>query len=78
MTHDEIWHAIDMFAKERKLTCSGLAKFCGLDPTIFNKSKRFYKSGKPRWMSVESIAKVLTATKSVPQDLFKFIDKTAD
>ena len=74
MTHNQVWQAIDMFAKERRLSCSGLAKLSGLDPTIFNKSKRFYKSGKPRWTSLESIAKILNATNSVPQDLFKFLD----
>ena len=74
MTHNQIWNAIDMFAHEHNLSCSGLARFSGLDPTMFNKSKRFYKSGKPRWMSLESIAKILDATHSTPQDLFKFLD----
>ena len=31
MTHNDVWYAIDIFAKEHKMTCSGLAKYSGLD-----------------------------------------------
>lgn len=73
MNHEQIWHAIDMFAKEHHMSCSGLAKCSGLDPTIFNKSKRFSKYEQPRWPSTNSIAKIISATNSTPQDFFKFI-----
>lgn len=73
MTHNQIWHAIDMFARERGLSCSGLARKCGLDPTTFNKSKRLSVFGQERWPTMASIAKVLNATNSKPADLFKFI-----
>ena len=33
-----------------------------VDPTIFNKSKRWSKYGQPRWPSTGSIAKILAAT----------------
>ena len=49
MTHSDIWGAIDSFAYSHKMSCSGLAKRSGLDPTIFNKSKRWSKYGQPRW-----------------------------
>ena len=75
MTHYQIWHAIDMFAREHGLSCSGLARRCGLDPTTFNKSKRFSKYEQPRWPSTNSIAKILNATNSTPQDFFKFIQE---
>ena len=58
---------------EHGLTCSGLAKRSGLDPTTFNKSKRASVFGQPRWPSTSSIAKIITATHSTPQDFFKFI-----
>ena len=81
MTHNQIWHAIDMFARERGLSCSGLARKCGLDPTTFNKSKRLSVFGQERWPTMSSIAKVLNATNSKPADLFKFIqsdEKSSD
>ncbi|MBR6010417.1 MAG: helix-turn-helix transcriptional regulator [Alphaproteobacteria bacterium] len=78
MNHYQIWHAIDLFAHEHGLSCSGLAKCSGLDPTTFNKSKRFSKYEQPRWPSTETISKILTATDSSPQDFFKFITATCD
>ena len=62
MTHDDIWSAIEMFAAAHDLTCSALAKLGGLDPTAFNKSKRFSNVGQPRWPSTQSISKILAAT----------------
>ena len=73
MNHYQIWHAIDMFAKEHRFSVSGLAKRSGLDPTTFNKSKRSSVFGQPRWPSTETISKILSATNSSPQDFFKFI-----
>ena len=73
MNHYQIWHAIELFAREDGLSCSALAKRSGLDPTTFNKSKRFSKYEQPRWPSTCSIAKILNATGSQPQDFFKFI-----
>lgn len=61
-THDQIWTAIDRLAKDRGYSASGLARQAGLDPTSFNRSKRVSPSGKPRWPSTESIAKILSVT----------------
>lgn len=73
MTHHQIWHAIELFAREHGMSCSGLAKLSGLDPTTFNKSKRKTVFGQPRWPSTNSIAKILAATGAKPQDFFKFV-----
>ena len=73
MTHEQIWNAIELFARDHGLSCSGLAKCSGLDPTTFNKSKRFSKYEQPRWPSTNSIAKILSATHSQPQDFFKYL-----
>lgn len=60
MRHEDIWRGIDLLAARHGLTASGLARQAGLDPTAFNKSKRFAPGdGKPRWPSTESLAKVL-------------------
>ena len=71
MTHNDVWTAIDRFATYKKMSCSGLAKFSGLDPTTFNKSKRSSKYGQPRWPSTNSIAKILDATGSNINDFIR-------
>lgn len=62
LSHAQIWFAIDRLAVEKGYSTSGLARRAGLDPTTFNKSKRFSADGKERWPSTESIAKILTIT----------------
>lgn len=62
MTHADIWRAIDKMAADQKMTCSAMARHGGLCATAFNKSKRETKEGKPRWVSMQSIAKVLNST----------------
>lgn len=76
MTHYQVWHAIELFAKEHGFSVSGLARRSGLDPTSFNKSKRSSVYGQPHWPSMLSIAKILKATNSKPNDFFKFIETT--
>ena len=73
MNHYQIWHAIDLFAHDHGMSCSGLAKRSGLDPTTFNKSKRASVFGQPRWPSTETISKILDATHATPQEFFKYI-----
>ncbi len=62
LSHDQIWTAVDLLAARFGLSPSALARRAGLDPTTFNKSKRFAGDGRPRWPSTESLAKVLEAT----------------
>ncbi len=61
-THDEIWTALDRLARALSTSPSGLARRAGLDPTSFNKSKRFGANGKARWPSTESLSKVLAVS----------------
>lgn len=74
-SHADIWNAIEQFAKHNNMTCSGLAKFCGLDATTFNKSKRFTKFGQPRWPTTQSLAKILQATNSDIMDFARYLPK---
>ena len=74
MTHADVWFAIDSFAKDHKVSCSGLARRSGLDATTFNKSKRWSKEGQPRWPSTNSISKILASTGAKIQDFTKFIE----
>jgi phage repressor protein C with HTH and peptisase S24 domain len=62
LSHAQIWAAIDALGERYGLTPSGLARKAGLDPTTFNRSKRETPTGRQRWPSTESIAKVLQAT----------------
>ncbi|KXF78690.1 DNA-binding protein [Paramesorhizobium deserti] len=62
LSHDRVWAAIDALAERYSLTTSGLARRAGLDPTTFNKSKRYAADGRARWPSTESLAKVMEAT----------------
>ena len=62
LSHRNVWSAIDRLAARNGLSVSGLAKRAGLDPTTFNKSKRFARDGRARWPSTESLSKVLEAT----------------
>lgn len=73
MTHQDVWHAIDKFAFKHNMSCSGLAKFSGLDATTFNKSKRWSKYGQPRWPSTGSISKILSATGESLENFIKCI-----
>lgn len=77
MTHEDVWRAIERFANEHGMSCSGLARCSGLDPTTFNKSKRWTKEGQPRWPSTNSISKILSSTGADIQDFTKFIDNNA-
>jgi phage repressor protein C with HTH and peptisase S24 domain len=71
-SHDRIWAAIDALAERHCLSVSGLAKRAGLDPTTFNKSKRYSVDGRARWPSTESLAKIMEATGS-PLDEFMML-----
>lgn len=75
LTHENIWHAIDRLAASFGYSASGLAKQAGLDPTSFNKSKRFSSDGKPRWPSTESISRVLAATGATMSDFLSMMDE---
>ncbi len=73
MTHNEVWGAIEQFANDKHMSCSGLAKMSGLDATTFNKSKRYSREGQARWPNTQSIAKILEATGSDILDLVKYL-----
>jgi phage repressor protein C with HTH and peptisase S24 domain len=67
-THEDVWRAIDLLARNNGLSTSALAKRAGLDATSFNKSKRITPKGRPRWPSSESLAKVLDCTNTPLED----------
>ena len=61
ITNLQTWRAFDKLALSRNISVSGLARLSGLDATTFNKSKRVFPSGKPRWPSMCTVAKVLNS-----------------
>lgn len=78
LSHENIWNALDRLAASFGYSASGLAKQAGLDPTSFNKSKRFSSDGKPRWPSTESLSLVLAATGASMSDFLSLIDANGD
>ena len=74
LSHDRIWAAIDALAESHSLSASGLARKAGLDPTSFNKSKRYTGAGRARWPSTESISKALRATGTSLSDFMALVE----
>lgn len=74
-SHHDIWNALDRLAQNLSTSPSGLARQAGLDPTTFNKSKRRSSSGKDRWPSTESLAKVLATVGMSFEDFARFADQ---
>jgi phage repressor protein C with HTH and peptisase S24 domain len=70
-THAKVWRAIDRTARAHGLSASGLARTAHLDPTSFNKSKRVSPARKPRWPSIETVAKVLDSVGDSGEDFVK-------
>ncbi len=75
ITNEKLWSAVEKLAKEHNFSCSGLARAAGLDPTTFNRSKRVSKYGQPRWLSIETIAKVLKITNTSFTEFAKYAEQ---
>ena len=74
-TSDQIWKAVDALAREHGLSASRLSIMAGLDPTALNKSKRIGTEGRPRWMSTETVAKILSVTNTPLGDFVRIVDE---
>lgn len=74
LSHEQIWKAIDRLADAHNYSTSGLARRAGLDPTTFNRSKRFSGDGKERWPSTESISKILAVTEATLSQFIALVD----
>lgn len=72
-SHMQVWTAIDALAQQNDMSVSRLARNAGLDPTTFNKSKRFTGDGRPRWPSTESLSKVMSATDTKMDELLDLV-----
>ena len=62
MTHYELWQGVRNLADKFNVSCAKLARISGLDRTSFNKSKIYTRDGQPRWISLNSLSRVLDAT----------------
>lgn len=71
--HYKLWVAVENMARAHNMSCSALARLAGLDPTTFNKSKRWTSDGKPRWLSTCTLAKILIATGVTPREFVEYI-----
>lgn len=77
LSHKQIWDGIDALAAANGFSASGLAKRAGLDPTIFNRSKRLHE-GKQRWPSTESLSRILQVTGASIADFAQLIERQMD
>ena len=64
--NNALWATINYIAKKNGKSCSGLALLCGMDSTTFNISKRQSKYGQLRWITGDTLVKILTATETTP------------
>jgi phage repressor protein C with HTH and peptisase S24 domain len=78
LSHESVWTAIDRLARDHGLSSSGLARRAGLDPTTFNPSKRTASDGRPRWPSMESISKILSATGASFSEFVDLLEHSTD
>ena len=62
LTNAMFWRAIDNLAAAKNISCSRMAQISGLDLSALNKSKRRGSDGRPHWMSVGSLVKIMNAT----------------
>jgi CheY-like chemotaxis protein len=73
-TSEQIWKAVDVLAHEHGLSASRLSIMAGLDPTALNRSKRIGSDGRPRWMSTETVAKILNVTNTPLGEFVRMVD----
>lgn len=71
ITNGQTWAFFDRLAMVNNISVSGLALRSGLNATTFNKSKRVFSSGKERWPSMCTVAKVLNAMNMSINDFAK-------
>ncbi len=76
--HYALWRAIGYIANINKTTYSGLAVKCGLDATTFNTSKQKTCHGQPRWISTQTLAKILKQTHITPIEFAKIFQMCLD
>lgn len=64
--HTALWMTISYIAQTNQISCSALARKCRMDATTFNPSKQFTSTGQARWISTETLAKILNNTNTTP------------
>ncbi len=76
--HAALWATVNHIAEINHISCSCLARRCDLDSTTFNPSKRCTKYGQPRWISTETLTKILIATHTSPIEFAKILQTFLD
>ena len=64
--HCALWQTVNHIAEQNNVSCSRLAINCGLDSTAFNVSKRISKYGQSRWLSGDTLVKIIRTTNITP------------
>ncbi len=76
--HKALWDSICYIATKNKISRSGLAIKCGLDATSFNRSKQQSVQGQPRWLSTETLSKILITTNTTPKEFAEIFQSFLD
>ncbi|MBE6461493.1 MAG: hypothetical protein E7006_01465 [Alphaproteobacteria bacterium] len=76
--HAALWAAVNRIAEINNISCSCLARKCKLDASTFNRSKHFSTCGQPRWITTETLAKVLIATHTSPIEFARILQDFLD
>lgn len=77
-THALVWKTIDLLAQKRNMSVSALARRAGLDPTLFNLSKRFHKNGNPRYPTLGTMLQVFLTHEITWNEWARVWDKAGD
>ena len=76
--NNDWWDAVDNFCETHNLTLSKLAKICGLSSSTLNKSKRYDRYGKPKWLNTNTLTKILNKFHMTIIDFYKYFPKHDD
>ncbi len=76
-TNRQLWQGIDQLAKIKKISPSKMATNAGLDPTCLNHSKRLSPERKLRWISTQSLCRILKTTNTSLSEFAKIVESSS-
>lgn len=74
ITHNDLYMAIDLMAKDLNTCRSGLCAAAGIDISALNKSREII-DGIPHWPTTKTIFAILNAFSISAEDFAKYITK---
>ena len=78
LKNNDWWIALDNICKKYKITLARLARMCGLSSSTLNKSKRYNKYGKAKWLNTGTLTKILNTLNMTLDDFCKYLPQHND